>query len=125
MRLLVDTHVVIWAASGDPRLAPDVAAALADRRNEVLASAVVVWEVAIKRALGRLRAPDDIADVLLQAGATPLAVSLQHAAAVEHLPRHHGDPFDRLLVAQARLEGAVIVSGDAALRAYDVPVLWA
>jgi PIN domain nuclease of toxin-antitoxin system len=74
--------------------------------------------------LGKLDAPGDFADTLMGGGALPLPVTLAHAAAVEHLPQHHRDPFDRLLVAQATLERAVLVSGDEALRPYGVPVLW-
>jgi PIN domain nuclease of toxin-antitoxin system len=83
-----------------------------------------VWEVAIKRALGKLEAPPEWASVLLGAGAQPLQVRLDHAAAVEDLPPHHSDPFERLLVSQASIEGATIVSRDEALPRYGVPVLW-
>jgi PIN domain nuclease of toxin-antitoxin system len=84
----------------------------------------VVWEVAIKRSLGRLEAPTDFAPTLLGAGVLALPVSLEHAAAVEHLPWHHRDPFDRMLVAQAAVERAAIVSRDAKLHPYDVTVIW-
>ena len=90
----------------------------------MLLSAVVVWEVAIKRSLGKLESPDHFGPTVLRAGAWPLPVTLDHAAAVERLPWHHRDPFDRLLVAQASAEGASLVSADEALRAYDVPVIW-
>lgn len=90
----------------------------------MLLSAGVVWEIAIKRALGKLEAPVGVERTLLDAGASPLPVSLEHAAAVAHLPPHHRDPFDRLLVAQAQIEGAALVSRDNALRAYDAPVIW-
>jgi PIN domain nuclease of toxin-antitoxin system len=83
-----------------------------------------VWEVAIKRGLGRLDAPDGFAQVLLDGGAAGLAVTVEHAEAVGELPWHHCDPFDRLLVAQAGLERAVVISSDDALRAYGVPVDW-
>lgn len=90
----------------------------------MLLSAVVVWEVALKRSLGKLQAPGDLAPALLGAGAVPLPVSLDHAAAVEQLPWQHRDPFDRLLVAQATVERAALLSRDAALGAYGVTVLW-
>jgi PIN domain nuclease of toxin-antitoxin system len=79
---------------------------------------------ATKRALGTLDAPHGLAETMLSAGALPLPVTLEHAAAVETLPWHHRDPFDRMLVAQAMVERAVLVSGDTALRAYGVPVVW-
>lgn len=97
---------------------------LTDPTNQVLLSAAVVWEIAIKRSLGKLEAPDDFASTFLGAGAQPLPISLDHAAAVEHLPRHHSDPFDRLIIAQAVAERATIVSGDEALHAYGVTVVW-
>ena len=90
----------------------------------MLLSAAVVWEVAIKRSLGKLDAPADFAATLLRAGAWPLPVSLDHAAAVEDLPWHHRDPFDRMLVVQAAAERAALVSGDATLHPYDVTVIW-
>jgi PIN domain nuclease of toxin-antitoxin system len=124
VRLLLDTHAALWWLSDDKRFGTTAADQLADESNQVLLSAAVVWEVAIKRSFGRLGAPDDFAPTLLGAGALPLAVTLEHAAAVEGLPWHHRDPFDRLLVAQASLEGAALVSADDALRPYGVPLLW-
>jgi PIN domain nuclease of toxin-antitoxin system len=90
----------------------------------VLLSAVVVWEVAIKRSLGKLDAPPDFVPTLLGGGARALSVTLDHTAAVETLPWHHRDPFDRLLVAQAAIERAVLVSNDAPLRSYDISLIW-
>jgi PIN domain nuclease of toxin-antitoxin system len=95
-----------------------------DPRNDVILSAVVVWEVAIKRSLGKLEAPDGFADMLVDAGADPLPINLDHARAVRELPWHHRDPFDRLLVAQARHEQVSIVSGDERLAAYGVRTFW-
>ena len=91
---------------------------------QVLLSAAVVWEVSIKRSLGKLDAPDGFAAMLLDAGAVPLPVGIEHARAVRSLPWHHRDPFDRLLVAQAALEDAALVSSDGRLRAYGVQVMW-
>jgi PIN domain nuclease of toxin-antitoxin system len=84
----------------------------------------VVWEVAIKRSLGKLQAPEDFAQTLLGAGVQALAFSQDLAAGVEHLPSHHVDPFDRMLVAQASIEGAAVVSRDEALRPYGVTLIW-
>jgi PIN domain nuclease of toxin-antitoxin system len=124
VRLLLDTHAALWWLADDERLGPVAAEYLADGSSEVLLSAAVVWEVAIKRALGKLDVPDDFAGTLLGAGALGLAVTLRHASAVADLPAHHRDPFDRMLIAQARLEKAVLVSHDEALRAYGVPMAW-
>lgn len=84
----------------------------------------MVWEVAIKRSLGKLDAPEAFARTLLGAGAAALPVTVAHAEAAGTLPWHHRDPFDRMLIAQARAEGAVLLSGDEALRAYGVPIAW-
>jgi PIN domain nuclease of toxin-antitoxin system len=97
---------------------------LADETNRELLSAAVVWEVAIKRGLGKLAAPDGFSEALLDAGAVALSITLEHAAGVEQLPRHHRDPFDRVLVAQARAEGATLVSADPAFAPYDVTVAY-
>jgi PIN domain nuclease of toxin-antitoxin system len=124
LRLLLDTHAAIWWLSDDPRLGATAAAHLDDDSNHVLLSAAVVWEVAIKRSLGKLDTPEGFAPRLLAGGAVPLPVSIDHAAGVERLPHHHRDPFDRLLVSQATIEKATIVSSDERLHAYDVPILW-
>jgi PIN domain nuclease of toxin-antitoxin system len=124
LRVLVDTQAALWWLSDDPKLSETAADAISDPANEVLLSAVVVWEVAIKRAIGKLKAPDNFAFELVMAGMTPLPIDINHAARVEFLPMHHRDPFDRLLIAQAEIEGAAIVSGDAQFRDYDPQVIW-
>jgi PIN domain nuclease of toxin-antitoxin system len=124
LKLLLDTHAALWWLSGDERFGRKAASELADGVNEVLLSAAVVWEVAIKRSLGKLTAPDDFTSVLLGGCALPLPVTVTHAQAVGELPWHHRDPFDRLLVAQATIEGAVIVSRDEAFPQYGVPLVW-
>lgn len=124
MRLLADTHAALWLLGGDERLSPSADRMLTDASNEVILSAAVVWEVAIKQSLGKLDAPDGFAELLLDAGAVPLPVSIDHAHAVRSLPWHHRDPFDRLLVAQAALEDAALVSSDERLHAYGVQVVW-
>ena len=124
MRLLLDTHAALWWLSDDERLGATCADLVSDASSQVLLSAVVVWEVAIKRSLGKLDAPGDLAATLLGAGAQALPVGIDHAEAVSELPWHHRDPFDRLLIAQATIEGAVLVSDDQALRAYGVPLVW-
>jgi len=124
VRLLLDTHPALWWLDGGERVGAEAGRALVDPANEVLLSAAVVWEVAIKRSLGKLRAPAGFASVLHGAGALPLPVTIAHAEAVERLPWHHRDPFDRLLVAQAQAEEAAIVSRDERLAAYGVPLVW-
>jgi PIN domain nuclease of toxin-antitoxin system len=124
LKLLLDTHAALWWLADDPRFSETAASHLTNPSNQVYLSAVVVWEVAIKRSLGKLEAPPDFRTILLGAGALPLSVDLEHAARVEALPPHHRDPFDRLLVAQAGLEGAGVVTHDAAFRAYGVTIVW-
>jgi PIN domain nuclease of toxin-antitoxin system len=124
LKLLLDTHAVLWWLAGDDRLGEAARRHLADDGNRVLLSAAVVWEITIKRALGKLVVPDEYLGLLLSAGVTPLAVSVEHAAGVAALPPLHRDPFDRMLVAQALSERAAVVSRDEALRAYDVSLIW-
>ena len=124
MRLLLDTHAALWFLAGDERLSAAAKEHLTDGSNRVLLSAVVVWEVAIKRSLGKLTVPERYLSLLLDAGVQPLPVSLEHAAAVEQLPPHHRDPFDRMLIAQAGIEGAALVSRDQALRPYGITLIW-
>ena len=124
MKLLLDTHAALWWLSDDTRLGDTSAQLMTDASNQVLLSAVVVWEVAIKRSLGKLEAPGDFAGTLLGAGAQALPIGVDHADAIGELPWHHRDPFDRLLIAQAQIERAVLVSDDEALAPYGVPMLW-
>lgn len=124
MRLLADTHAALWLLGEDKRLSARADELLTDATNQVLLSAAAVWEVAIKRSLGKLDAPDGFAAQLLDGGAIPLPVSIEHAQAVRSLPWHHRDPFDRLLVAQAGLEDAILVSNDVRLSLYGVRVAW-
>ncbi len=125
MRLLLDTHVLLWALTDDPSLSAAARAAIVDGRNRVVVSAVSAWEITIKRSLGKLRAPADLAKEVAAHRFTPLAVSLEHALAVGALPDLHRDPFDRLLVAQAGVEDLTIVTRDRAIARYDVDVLGA
>ncbi|MEM8903125.1 MAG: type II toxin-antitoxin system VapC family toxin [Actinomycetota bacterium] len=119
-RLLLDTHVVLWLLSSSRRVPPEVVADCVDPRNEVAVSAVVPWEVAIKRARGKLQAPPDLVDMIGRAGLTPLPISLEHGAAVEALPPLHRDPFDRMLIAQAQVERLTLVTADRRLGDYEV-----
>jgi len=124
LKLLLDTHAALWFLSGDEQLGENARRYLLDETNRVLLSAAVVWEIAIKRSLGKLVVPSEYRSLLLEAGVQPLPVSLEHAAAVEALPWHHRDPFDRMLVAQASVEGAALVSLDPALAPYGVTLVW-
>lgn len=116
--------MALWWLADDPRLTTEARRRLTDPANRALLSAAVVWEVAIKRSLGKLDAPEAFAHTLLGAGAVALPVTVPHAEAVGALPWHHRDPFDRMLVAQARVESLVLVSKDDAVRRYGVAVAW-
>jgi PIN domain nuclease of toxin-antitoxin system len=121
--LLLDTQVLLWWLANDRELRPPIREAIADPMDDVLVSAASVWEIAIKRRLGKLVAPPDVADLLEGQGMTGLPITTVDAETAGALPPHHRDPFDRMLVAQARRVGAVIVTGDPAFRAYGVDVL--
>jgi PIN domain nuclease of toxin-antitoxin system len=121
--LLLDAHAVLWALSGSRELRPDTRSALEDPANEVLVSAATVWEIEIKRVVGRLDAPDDLLEAMDATGFSTLPITAADARRAARLPRHHGDPFDRMLVAQAGRLDALIVTRDAALGAYDVELL--
>ena len=124
-RLLVDTNVAVWLLLGQRNLVSrEAVVALEDERNEVALSAASVWEITIKRSLGKLTIADGWASVLGRLGFDPMPVTAIHAEAVERLPWHHRDPFDRLLVAQAAIERRTLVSADRRLGAYGIELLW-
>ena len=122
MRLLLDTHIFIWWIEDIPfeRAALD---AVADPANEVLVSAASIWEAEIKVATGKLRLATDLIEELGTNGFLDVAVSARHGVAAARLPRHHADPFDRMLVAQAQLEGLTLVTRDPVFDDYAVAVL--
>lgn len=123
--LLLDTNVVVWLLLGERHPIPaGVRAALEDEGNELFVSAASVWEIAIKRSLGKLEVDGTWQKELRRLAFRPLPVTADHAGRVELLPWHHRDPFDRILVAQAQVEGYVLVTADARLPAYDVVTLW-
>ncbi len=122
-QLLLDTHTLIWWAEDNPRLPVATDARIRDA-NLVWVSIASAWEIAIKTSLGRLTVPMRFEDILDKAGFVLLPVTLVHTDEVARLPHHHGDPFDRMLVAQARTENLALVSHDRVFRQYDVRVLW-
>ena len=120
MRLLLDTHVVLWSLTEPLKLRGETREALEDAQNDVFVSAVSGWEIAVKRALGKLEAPDDLEAGIRQQGFLPLHLTFLHAEQAGALPPHHGDPFDRMLVAQAQVEGLVVVTRDARIPLYGI-----
>ena len=123
-RLLLDTHTVLWWLADDPALSPTAREAIADPTNEPLVSAASLWEIAIKRALGKLTAPDDLPDRITEQGLGWLAVEPGHAWQVRDLPAHHRDPFDRILIAQALIERLPVLTIDARFSDYEIQVRW-
>lgn len=123
MNLLLDTHALLWWLGGDRALGAAARAEITRPSNDVWVSAATAWEMSIKRAAGKLATPDDLVVTLDERGVRSLPIALDHAIAAAFLPRHHADPFDRMLVAQAMLEGMTIVTHDAQIAAYGVPTL--
>jgi PIN domain nuclease of toxin-antitoxin system len=122
-RLLLDTHVFLWWRSDSRRLGAGARRAIAEA-DVVFVSAATAWEAAIKIALGRLRVPDTIESGVEASGFEKLPIGFPHAEAAARLAPHHADPFDRMLVAQARIEGLTLVTHDRRLGRYEVDVLW-
>ena len=124
MRLLLDTHALLALLSSDYPLSPQADEAMERADTQLLVSVVSVWEIAIKRAIGKLEAPEDLLARIDETETEMLTITARHANATGELPLHHGDPFDRLLIAQAKLEGCAILTRDRAFAAYGVPVVW-
>ena len=125
MRLLLDTHTFLWWLSDWERISESARAAIADPNNEVLVSAVTGWEIGIKKARGRLVAPDNLAAVVEEKRFEHLSLTFVHAERAAALPPHHRDPFDRMLIAQAQAEGLVLVTRDSRIADYEVATMGA
>ena len=123
MTLLLDTHVLLWWLAEDDRLTPTMREAIADPATPVVVSAASAWEMAIKAGLGKLTIPGDLAGELERQGFDELPVTVQDGVAAGALPRHHADPFDRMLIAQAARRRFVLVTADRRFAGYDVLTL--
>lgn len=123
LKLLIDTHAVIWWLNGDKRLSQTAHDAIARAGAEAAVSTASVWEASIKAASGRLRGPD-LSSAVAAAGMPFLYIDERHAKLAGELPLLHRDPFDRMLVAQARIEQLTIVSADSDIPRYGVPIVW-
>lgn len=124
-RLLLDTHALVWWLSDVSRLSQAARAAIAEPRNDIFVSAISGWEIAVKRAKGRMTAPDHLSEMIEERGFNHLPLTFHHAEQAGLLPMHHRDPFDRLLVAQAQAEGLVLVTRDARIPRYGIRTLTA
>lgn len=120
----MDSHVLLWHLQDDSRLGPRPTAVIEADDAEVMVSIAGLWEIAVKSALGKLDAPDDLPRRVQELGFELLPIESHHAWHVRSLPHHHGDPFDRLMIAQAQLERLPIVTADGAFDDYDVEVIW-
>jgi PIN domain nuclease of toxin-antitoxin system len=122
--LLLDTHALLWSVGEEDRLSPRAHDVLSAGVVPAYVSAASIWEIAIKRAAGKLKAPDSLSEKVADARFIELRITFEHGLLAGALPPHHGDPFDRMLVAQAQSEGLTLVTNDERIAAYDVPVLW-
>jgi len=126
MRLLLDTHVALWAITDSPALSPEARRYILAPKNEIYVSAASIWEISIKHGLGRGNMPvsgSESAEFFSQAGYMTLDISAEHAAFVEKLPNYHADPFDRMLVAQALSEPMRLLTHDKKIAAYSDAVI--
>ena len=123
-RLLLDTHTFLWWLADDLRLGSDARVIIADNRNPVFVSAATGWEIAIKKALGKLEAPDNLDALVEEEGFEHLPITFYHGEQAGALPGHHKNPFDRMLIAQAQAEGLVIVTADRIISKYGVRVVF-
>jgi PIN domain nuclease of toxin-antitoxin system len=123
VKILLDTHILLWWLADDQRLPSQAAAAIQDPDTDVVVSSASAWEISIKQAAGRLQAPDDLLDAVAANEFRTLAITAAHAVAAGRLPPHHADPFDRMLIAQAQIEGFTLVSVDGRFSGYDVELL--
>ncbi len=125
MKLLLDTHAFLWWLDDNPCLSKKASQVIAESNNLVFVSAATAWEISIKKALGKLQAPDDLEEALRVNGFQSLPITVPHALLAGKLPPHHDDPFDRLLVAQSKIEGLTLVTRDQKQQLYDVSTLLA
>ncbi|MCF6226914.1 MAG: type II toxin-antitoxin system VapC family toxin [Xanthomonadales bacterium] len=123
MNLLLDTHVLIWALENNPKLSAQARVAIIDGSNVVFVSSVSAWEISIKKAAGKLKAPDNLFEEIKLHRFTPLNINFDHAQLAGKLPAIHKDPFDRMLIAQAMIEKLCLVSRDSFFSQYDVKLL--
>ena len=122
MGFLLDTHVLLWWLANDPKLSADVRETIRNPVNDSFVSAATIWEIAIKTSLGKLKQPDDLLTVLRDNRFQVLDISAEHCLNVGSLPWHHKDPFDRMLISQALVEGLTIITVDNKFKLYDVPL---
>jgi|SRR5262249_23375431 len=124
MRLLLDTHVLLWWRDASPRLSRRAHAAISDSSNQVFVSIASLWEIVIKRSLGKLRFPDDLELVMQEEAFDLMPISFRHLQALDALPMLHRDPFDRMLAAQSLSEAMPVVTADRVFSPYQAAIFW-
>ena len=120
---MLDTHVFLWWLADDPKLGSKTLQLISDPRNEIFISAVTSWEIAIKKQIGKLEAPEDIGTIVEDEGFTELMITLYHGEIAGGLPMYHKDPFDRMLIAQAKTMALQLVTNDSRMQQYGVQIL--
>ena len=123
MKYLLDTHVLIWWFVNDPTLSNEARQIIANGTNLIYVSSASAWEIVIKKALGKLKAPNNFEHELLRHKFASLPISISHALMVENLPNYHQDPFDRILVSQATVEKMSLITRDEKVKRYDITVV--
>ena len=122
MNLLLDTCVLLWWLDDPDLLSKEALTAIKEPDNEIIVSVVSVWEIAIKKALGKLETPENLKELVVDSGFALRPVNYEHAWQVKDLPSHHRDPFDRLLISQAKTESLMLVTRDSWLKAYNISI---
>lgn len=120
MKILLDTHILLWWLGDDPMLSKKARSLISDKKNLVFVSAASTWEVMIKKALGKLEVPENLIEILKDNHFKHLPITLEHTMTIAQLPKHHHDPFDRMLVAQSNCESLTLMTADEKLTFYDV-----
>jgi PIN domain nuclease of toxin-antitoxin system len=123
VNLSLDTHVLLWWLDDNPALKHETRRQIMDDRNLVAVSVAVIWEIRIKQSIGKIEIDSSFLDIVRRQGFELLTITADHAFAVGALPIHHRDPFDRLIIAQARLEDFTVVTHDSEFEKYDLPIL--
>ncbi len=123
MKYLLDTNILIWWLETNTRLSPRIKHIINEKGNSIYVSSISAWEMNIKKAIGKLTTPDDLEEVIALNHFIPLSVTIAHAMQVKHLPLHHRDPFDRMIIAQAQLEQFAIITADPIFEKYSVAVI--
>lgn len=123
MNLLLDTHIVLWWLSDSNKLSKKSRSLISDVNNIIFVSVATGWEIAIKKSIGKLVAPDDFSQALQVNGFQPVSITLEHAELAGSLPRHHDDPFDRMIIAQNKIENLTLLSHNKHFKLYDIGLI--